>query len=230
MNQEDIGKRIKKLRLKEKISQQKFAEKYGVTYQAVSKWENGKNIPDIAILKQICEDYHLNLDELLSGENKKTKWKMKLLFSLIIILILGGITWLFYKSKQETFEFKTLSTNCSNFNITGSIAYSQKKSAIYISEITYCDEQDQKKYKSIECTLFETNEKIQTEINKYRYEKHEAVTLKDFLKEVNFVIDNFEKTCKIYQENSLYLEITAIDEKEQITTHKIPLQFEENCP
>lgn len=41
MNQELIGKTIKEIRKKENLSQQKFAEKYGVTYQAVSKWENG---------------------------------------------------------------------------------------------------------------------------------------------------------------------------------------------
>ncbi|MCI8394275.1 MAG: helix-turn-helix transcriptional regulator [Bacilli bacterium] len=230
MNQEKIGKRIKELRLKEKISQQKFAEKYGVTFQAVSKWENGKNIPDIAILKQICQDYQINLNELLDGVEHKNKWQKNLKIFLFTLLLLGGIIWLFWKPQQEAFEFKTLSTNCSNFNIVGSIAYSQKKSAIYISEITYCNEQDQQKYQSIECTLFEANENIQTEINKYRYEKQEAVTLKNFLKEVNFVIDNFEKTCKTYKENSLYLEIKAEDQNKQTTTYKIPLQFTENCP
>ena len=54
MDQEKIGKFIKEIRKKENLSQQKFAEKYGVTYQAVSKWENGKNIPDLSILKQMC--------------------------------------------------------------------------------------------------------------------------------------------------------------------------------
>ena len=42
MNSEKIGKFIKSIRQKEGISQQKFANKYGVTYQAVSKWETGK--------------------------------------------------------------------------------------------------------------------------------------------------------------------------------------------
>ena len=56
MDQEKIGKLIKEIRTSQKLSQQKFAEKYGVTYQAVSKWENGKNMPDITILKQICSE------------------------------------------------------------------------------------------------------------------------------------------------------------------------------
>ncbi len=41
MDIEKIGQRIKEIRLKEGLSQQKFAQKYGVTYQAVSKWETG---------------------------------------------------------------------------------------------------------------------------------------------------------------------------------------------
>ena len=59
MNQEKIGKLIKKIRIENKLSQKEFASKYGVTFQAVSKWENGKNIPDISILKEICNDYNL---------------------------------------------------------------------------------------------------------------------------------------------------------------------------
>ena len=56
MEQEKIGKFIKKIRVDNGLTQKDLADKLGVTYQAVSKWENGKNIPDIMILKQkrIC--------------------------------------------------------------------------------------------------------------------------------------------------------------------------------
>ena len=72
MDQEKIGKFIREIRQKEKLSQQQFALKYGVTYQAVSKWENGKNMPDLAILKQICNDYNIDLNSFL-----ETKFKSK---------------------------------------------------------------------------------------------------------------------------------------------------------
>ncbi|MCI8445882.1 MAG: helix-turn-helix transcriptional regulator, partial [Bacilli bacterium] len=73
MDQEKIGKFIKDIRLKENLSQQIFAQKYNVTYQAVSKWENGKSIPDIAILKQMCSDYDMNLDDFLEAKISKSK-------------------------------------------------------------------------------------------------------------------------------------------------------------
>ena len=49
MDQERIGALIKDIRKKHNLSQSAFAKKYGVTYQAVSKWETGKNIPDLRI-------------------------------------------------------------------------------------------------------------------------------------------------------------------------------------
>ena len=73
MDQERIGALIKDIRKKNNLSQSAFAKKYGVTYQAVSKWENGKNIPDLAIIKQICSNYDISLESLLDGNTKRTK-------------------------------------------------------------------------------------------------------------------------------------------------------------
>ncbi len=47
MNQEKIGKFILDLRKQNKMTQKEFADKLNVTAQAVSKWENGRGIPDI---------------------------------------------------------------------------------------------------------------------------------------------------------------------------------------
>ena len=234
MNQEHIGKTIKEIRKKENLSQQKFADKYGVTYQAVSKWENGKNIPDISILKQICTDYNLDLNDFLDSKinNKTSKKKtiIAIIIFIILIIIILGFAFFFKNNKNNNdFEFKTLSSSCSNFTISGSIAYNDSKSSIYISHITYCGEEEQIKYKEIECTLYETNDKTKTEISKLNYSNKKGITLEEYLKDIKFNVDNYEKTCKIYKENSLHLEIDAIDENGETTTYKIPLTLEENC-
>ena len=44
MNQDKISKLIKELRKKNNLTQNEFAKQFNVTYQAVSKWENGKNL------------------------------------------------------------------------------------------------------------------------------------------------------------------------------------------
>ncbi len=233
MNQELIGKTIKEIRKKENLSQQKFAEKYGVTYQAVSKWENGKNIPDITIIKEICKDYNLDLNDFLDTKiKKKFNNKFKYIIIGIIILTIFTLILSFYITQRQSnnnFEFKTLSSNCTDFNLYGSIAYNDSKSSIYISHIIYCGKEDTTKYKEIECTLYESNDKTKTEISKVNYNQDNIITLEEYLKDITFNIDNYEKTCKTYKENSLYLEINAIDIEDKITTYKIPLTLEENC-
>ncbi len=227
MDQEKIGKFIKEIRLKEKLSQQKFADKYGVTYQAVSKWENGKNIPDIAILKQMCEEYHMNLDNFLEtkipSKRKNIFWILIPIIALFIFLFL----FILFSPKKNHFEFKTLSSNCNNFKLYGSMAYNDIKSSIYISNITYCGEKEHREYETIECSLYETDGKIKVEISKC--ESKNNVSLEEFLKDLNFKVDHYEKSCKIYKENSLYLEIEAKEKNEKITSYKIPLQLQDNC-
>ena len=68
MEQEKIGKFIKKIRKENNLTQKDLADKYGVTYQAVSKWETGKNIPDISLLKEISKDFNVNIEDLLEGK------------------------------------------------------------------------------------------------------------------------------------------------------------------
>ena len=225
MNQEKIGQVIKEIRTKNNLSQQSFAEKFGVTYQAVSKWENGKNIPDIATLKEICKEYNLKLEDLLDAKissKPKTnllKWFLLVIILLIIILIIVLIF------KNNDFEFKTLSTSCNDFTVNGSIAYNDTKSSIYISHITYCGEVDSNKYKKIQCVLYESNDKIKTEIGRYNYEEESGITLEEFLKEVNFNVE----TCKLYSEDSLHLEIDATTVEGEDIFHKVPLKLVDNC-
>ena len=224
MNEENIAKVIKDIRLKNNMSQKDFADKFGVTYQAVSKWENGKNIPDISILKEICKEYNLSLDELVDVQ--KTKKSKKLLGILIIVILVCVCLLLFIIFHQHDFEFKTITSNCTDFNVTGSIAYNKEKSSIYISSINYCGNEKLEKYDSIKCSFYEDNGKVKTIIDNCK--QSENLNLKDYLQNVTFQIDNYIQTCKKYNENSLYLEIEAIKEG-KVTQYKIPLKLKDNC-
>ena len=72
-----VGNFIRELRKKNNLTQKLFGEKYGVTYQAVSKWERGINIPDIALLQQISKDFDVSIEDILDGEIKEKKEKKK---------------------------------------------------------------------------------------------------------------------------------------------------------
>lgn len=62
-----ICETIKNLRISRNISQENFANVLGVSAQAVSKWENRKALPDIALLPKIAEYFHVTIDALFKG-------------------------------------------------------------------------------------------------------------------------------------------------------------------
>ena len=71
MNQEKIGKFIAKCRKDKNLTQEELAEKLGVTNKSISRWENGKTMPDYSILKDLCNILEIDVNELLAGEKIK---------------------------------------------------------------------------------------------------------------------------------------------------------------
>lgn len=68
MNQEKIGKFIASCRKEAGYTQAALAEMLNITNRAVSKWENGKSMPDTSIMLELCTILKINVNELLSGE------------------------------------------------------------------------------------------------------------------------------------------------------------------
>lgn len=68
MTQENIGKFIAEKRKEKNMTQEQFAEKLGVTNRSVSRWENGKTMPDYSMFPMICETLSISISELLEGK------------------------------------------------------------------------------------------------------------------------------------------------------------------
>ncbi len=68
MDQIKIGKFIAEKRKQKNMTQIDFAEKLGVTNKSVSRWENGKNMPDVSLFIPICEVLGITVNELILGE------------------------------------------------------------------------------------------------------------------------------------------------------------------
>ncbi len=82
MDQERIGKFIAEARKSKNLTQEKLAEKLGITKNAVSKWERGLSIPDVSLFKKLCEELNISLEELINGEKDNSdKAKEKALIS-----------------------------------------------------------------------------------------------------------------------------------------------------
>ena len=59
-----LGKKIKSLRKQKNISQEVFASYLGISFQAVSKWENGNTMPDVTMIPAIASFFGVSTDEL----------------------------------------------------------------------------------------------------------------------------------------------------------------------
>ena len=79
MNQVKIGKFIAQCRKTKNMTQAELAEKLNITDRAISKWENGKGMPDSSIMLELCNELDISVNELLSGEKiEKKNYNQKL--------------------------------------------------------------------------------------------------------------------------------------------------------
>lgn len=127
MNQEKIGKFIAKLRKEKGFTQKELAEKLNITDKAVSKWENGKSLPDILIIPNLCKELEITINDLLNGEvismenYKKTNEKLllemvkekeeadkRLLAMEIVIGVLASVTFFILIFVASFVEMRTL--------------------------------------------------------------------------------------------------------------------------
>lgn len=226
---EQIGSIIKDIRKKNNLTQNEFASILGVTFQAVSKWENDKSIPDITILKDISNKFNVDLNYLISGKkaniNKKSFFKKNMIIiTVIIFIIISVCVFLFFH--KHNYEFKTLNGETKDIKVTGSITYDESKSSIYLNVDYNAD--DNQKYSYIKCTLYEKHQDILNVISEKEYLEKTPVSLKEYLKMISFVIDNYSPSCKYYKDSNLYLEISAKIDEEKSVTYKVPIKFN-NC-
>ena len=67
MDSVKIGNYIRALRKSAGLTQKDLADKLGISFQAVSKWEKGNTLPDTVIIPELCEILGTTADKLLSG-------------------------------------------------------------------------------------------------------------------------------------------------------------------
>jgi len=228
MDQDRIAAIIKKVRKDNNLTQEKFADSLNVTYQAVSKWENGKSIPDISTLQLISKKYNVDINDLLdtniTSKNNKN-YLFLAIISIAVVISLGIIAFVILNSKN-TFETKNLNSTCNDFNIYGTISYDKSKTHIYISDIDYCGKEDSTVYNKIESVLYSIGNNTETVMAKG--ETINNIVLKNYVDELKF--NTSSNTCNIIKGNQLKLVIKAYTEDNKYTTFEIPLKLGDfNC-
>lgn len=102
-----LSSNIRYLRKRDNLSQEEFAERFGVSRQSVAKWENGESAPDIFKCCEIAEYYQITVDLLVNlpieGQevNKETS-EGKYIFGMVKVGERGQIV--IPKYAREVFE------------------------------------------------------------------------------------------------------------------------------
>ena len=104
MDHTKIGGLIRRLRQERGMTQRQLAERMGISDKTVSKWERGMGCPDLSLLPDLSNIFHVGLDQLLTGENPE--WLVPFLPALVsmaaetAVLILG--VWLAMEGRFTT--------------------------------------------------------------------------------------------------------------------------------
>ncbi len=72
-----IGSKVRQLRKKQGLTQEQLAEKIGVSFQAVSKWENDIALPDITIIPALANYFGVSTDEILCYDSSEKDKEIK---------------------------------------------------------------------------------------------------------------------------------------------------------
>jgi|LSQX01.2.fsa_nt_gb transcriptional regulator with XRE-family HTH domain len=100
MKEEDIGAFIRMMRKEKGMTQEQLAEMLGVSQRSVSRWENGKTMPDLSLYEPLCKALDVQVSELLyakkMSDEEKTEHGEKTALSLLTT-----------KSQLETFAIFT---------------------------------------------------------------------------------------------------------------------------
>lgn len=146
MDQEKIGKFIAYCRKQKKLTQVELASMLGVSDKSVSKWENGKCMPDLSLFKPLCEILDITINDLMSGEkvddkeyintleenivnmvsdveknNIKNKKRGIIIFISILCLVFIGRCFYFYYEIDIKFEEKVITCEITDKQLSYSI-------------------------------------------------------------------------------------------------------------
>ena len=93
---EKIGTIIRNHRIAKGLTQEELGNKVFVSKQAVSKWETRKTLPDIEMLRKLCEILDINKDEILGCSIEETRNNRKWIKACIAVSVISILVALFF--------------------------------------------------------------------------------------------------------------------------------------
>ena len=144
MDCKKIGEYIQAKRKAKGLTQAQLSEMLGITSKAVSKWETGVAIPDIALFPELTKILNITIDELLVGEDiikneKKKRISLNIILSIIVLLLIISLTSvvIYFKTNYSKVKVYKIESANSEFFVAGTLTTIDDKSYLSISSIDY---------------------------------------------------------------------------------------------
>ena len=119
MDPSKTGRLIAKQRRMQNLTQEQLAQRIGVSNKTISKWENGKGMPDYALIQPLCEALDIRIGELIEGDVQQPRGDEERLMDLlrrtqelerqnkilygILLIVMQALSHSFYGSAVQDF-------------------------------------------------------------------------------------------------------------------------------
>lgn len=233
----EIGKQIQNIRKENGLSQEQFGQKFHVTRQTVSNWENEKSYPDLQTLISISDGFDVSLDKLLKDTPKmvedfdsavagrrRTKRTIIILVTLIVLTLIFGFIqfWIrleyayqptAYEKRNRTETAARMYVNLQNQTPSSAIVYTYDK-----------QEYDSFSERKRERIFDKVNGNMEGDIPALRFDQGETI--------VRFILQDASSHNLIPKENPkirIYREAANLNEvQEKFSTYESQLLKDED--
>lgn len=255
MNQEKVGKFIAEMRKEKKLTQEDIANHFGITSQAVSKWERGINAPDISILKELAQVLNVEVIELLNGEKinlkkenvndtminsiefyenrtKKKYGKICYVITLFFFVVLSILLLFYGINNYNKIKVYTI-TSDDILSVSGKIMFNPKQKCLLIGRILYNDiytgTDKELKVKAINIKIEASNQVFIQTGNMESVSYNEIKNINEYLREISItdmeVYENGEEVIKENDLNDLKIVLEYVDAGGELYSMEYPLQY-----
>lgn len=241
-----IGEIIEQYRKAKKLTQSQLAKQLGVSNTAISKWENGTNLPDITLIEPLCEILEIDKLLLFTSENKdkeevskrhKTirrkniiKNSISLTIFLLILLFTNYISYSVYKHKLETIkssqpEIYRFYSKDDEYFVNGYIIFKENESTVIFDQLSYQERKrtpDNDKITSAELFFYIDDEMVLKK--NYDLNNKEKININTSLSMIKETLNKSKMSFSKDDIKDLSLKI-VINRSKKITKKTIKLQI-----
>ncbi len=234
LNKENFAKFLKDLRKANGLTQQKLADKLGVSNRTISKWENEGTIPDYYVIKNICRKFHISPNSIVL-ENKNfidyfysflsivkglfrivLKNFLKIIFVIAFVLLL-----IYFLNNYNTVKIYTLTFDSEDITFKNGMFINNKGiNTLFINGINISD------------SSFETDNlylELYVIVNGDKNVIYEDSTLDDiFIQELNSYPKELKNDIISAMKKTLYLDITVNDNNGKTKKYKCRISLKKD--